>query len=184
MLLLKDLQNIQYQDLINNTKSSVNIRNIPTHLNQTDINKSINILFNNNINYIIIKLMNIIEWTPDKMCLEAYFLLRKDDEFWIVKYSTYEIIPYYYSCIKTILENKINNWINKSEYFTRLSYNLFPSNIYMINSIQQLINANNGEYILINKTNIHHYMYKYSNCIIYIPLSNINYAPMIYCPAR
>ncbi len=181
---MKDLSKINHDNLlkcINDRKESLTWNTRTNNINVNDINNGINGLINNKLNHLIIKIMNIIEWTPEKMCLEVYFLTREEDHFWLVKYSGYDgYTPYYYTSIKYILEDRITKWINKSESFLRLYHNQFPSNDELINAVMILNKSKNGDYKLIKVNHIHHYVCRYNNCIIYVPF---NYAPLMLCSA-
>ena len=85
---------------INSTKVHVNvlISNIPKYKNYVTTTNAMKMVFLNMPcnSYIIYSMQNIIEWTPIKLCQSVYYLLKTNNEYWIIKNSKYEGLVYYY----------------------------------------------------------------------------------------
>jgi hypothetical protein len=157
---------------INNININVNVLldNVPNY-EKKPINIKKNILdcfLNmNNDSHILYAYENPIEWTPIKLCQTVYYLLRTQDEFWIVKYSKINGLKYIYiNCIQDLLITKINSPIN---FNTRAP-------IYLMNMhIHNLRTSINGTYNFLCATNDNYnfydnYIIKWNDKIHYIQL--------------
>ena len=146
------------------------VDNIPIKKNQikqdeTIINKFLNM---NNDTYIIYNIRNPIEWTPVKLCQAVYYLLRTQDELWIVKYSKYYGLQYNYMInIQELLISKIYSFINFNA----------KAPTYLINTyLHNLKNNTNGSYYYLCTTNDYennkydNYILKWNDKIHYIQL--------------
>jgi hypothetical protein len=141
-----------------NISIDVLLENVPNNRKQIRTDNTIihKFLTMNNDTYKIYTFENPIEWTPIKLYQYVYYLLRTQDEFWIVKYSKFYGLKYYYiSCIQNLLIKKIHNFIN---FNTRSPEYLINMHIY------NLKNGINGDYYFLCTTNDNYY--KYDNYII------------------
>ena len=102
MLELNEI-NISYDMLVYNIPIKKQIINKINHSNNKLIKHFLNM---NNDTFKIYNIENPIEWTPIKLCYAVNFLLRTQDEFWLIKYSKIYGLEYNY-----IMFSKLNNTI-------------------------------------------------------------------------
>ncbi len=151
---------------INVLKNTPNIKKKPIKINDNLLKKYLNMV---NDSYNIYLHENPIEWTPVKLCQAIYYLLRMQDEFWLVKYTNYNGLEYFYVCsIQDLLISRINYLIN---FDTR-------SPEYLINMYVHYLKHNvNGAYYYLCTTNDNNY--KYDNYIIRWN-NKIEYVQLVY----
>ncbi len=155
------------------TYVSINVllSNIPHKKTQMKYDNKIitNFLNMHNDSYIIYTYENPIEWTPIKLYQYVYFLLRTNNEFWIIKYSKLEGLQYnYITNLQDLLISKIYSFINFNT----------KAPVYLINMYFHNIKKNsNGSYAYLCTTNDN--INKYDNYIIKWN-DKIHYVQLIY----
>jgi hypothetical protein len=85
------------------------INNLPKKYRKSNIDNCVLKLFLNmeNETKMIYYMDNIIEWTPVKLCQSVYYLVRTNNNFWVVKWSKINGFEYKYitSMIELLLDN-------------------------------------------------------------------------------
>ena len=133
-----------------------------------DNNKLIKAFLNmKNDTYIIYNIENPIEWTPIKLCNAVNYLLRAQDDFWIIKYSKINGLEYNY--IINIQELLINNIYNIINFKMTAPVNIINYYIYYIK------NGMNGNYYYLYTMNddekkYDNYIIKWNDKIHYVQL--------------
>ncbi len=168
MLELNEINNISYDLLVYNIPPKKQTINNSIHKSNIIINKYIKYFLNmDNDTHKIINIENPIEWTPIKLCLSINYLLRTQDEFWLVNYS--KINGFEYNYIINIQELLINNIPGSINFKT-----IAP--IYFINYYIPYIKSSiNGNYYFLcitcdEKYKYDNYVIKWNNKIHYIQL--------------
>ena len=115
---------IEFSELDINVSNIIN--NLPKKYRKSYIDNSVLKLFLNmeNETKIIYSIDNIIEWTPVKLCQFAYYLVRTNNNFWLIKWSKVNGFEYKYitSMIELLLDN-IKSTIPNRNSVLESSYN-------------------------------------------------------------
>ncbi len=151
------------------------------------LNALTNLIFNTNNNYVLIKTVNNIEWTPEKLYQAAYYMISMNNKFWLISHSSYQgfvvkscmtikkYLEYVFNIVgidnnATILDR--NLWCNSNEL--HIAYNLIIESNIDFQFIKQTGFQNS--FVKIN-----HYLYKKNNTFYYFCISNKSfYKPIIY----
>jgi hypothetical protein len=177
--------------LINNIFIKKNIQSDIPDLNVEDQLSVINALvFNPEYNYILIKTLNNIEWTPIKLYQKAYYIVKMNGSIWLISHTSHEgfIIKYNIQLIDYI--KYLMNYIKTIDYINYLDENKWAFPNELSNAFLQLIQNNltkPNAHIFIKKTiyynsslKINHYMCKIDNAIYYFPIGNNKLFKPIY----
>ena len=190
MLEINRLNEITFNDLekaVNNTISNKifikdNIENM-SYLNEEEQLTKIHELYFSKLSHILIKTVNNIEWTPNKLYLTGYYFVNLHYAFWLVSHNTHEgfVVRYkitHHKYIERIFEASISSEVDylpgsyqcsKMEILNVMQY--IKENIIFIKQMS-FLNSN----ILLN-----HYIYKKDNRIYYFQFSNERvYKPLIF----
>jgi hypothetical protein len=150
-----------------------NIENM-SYLNEEEQLTKIHELYFSKSSHILIKTVNNIEWTPNKLYLTGYYFVNLHYAFWLVSHNTHEgfIVKYklpHHKYIERIFEASISSaveylpasyWCSKQEILNAMQY--LKENIMFIKQMS-FLNSN----ILLN-----HYIYKKDGYIYYFQFSN------------
>jgi hypothetical protein len=167
MLELNEI-NISYDMLVYNIPTKKNIINKIKNSNNKLIKHFLNM---DNDTFKIYNIENPIEWTPIKLCHAVNYLLKTQDELWLIKYS--KIYGLEYNYIMNIQELLINNICNIINF--KMNAPIYTINYYM--SFIKLGYNINGNYYFLCTTNDDNY--KYDNYIIKWN-DKIHYVQLVY----
>ena len=147
---------------------------------------AINYIMFNEPNYVLIKTLNNIEWTPEKLYQSAYYMIYMNSNYWIISHSSYEgFVVKYVISLKDYI-TFVFNYSKNNQQITLANY-YWPKNEELYYSYNYLKQINYDDAILIKRSDlsdgikINHYLYKINNKIYYFPISNkYIYKPILY----
>ncbi len=177
--------------LINNIFIKKSIQSDIPDLNIEDQLSVINaLIFNPEYNYILIKTLNNIEWTPIKLYQKAYYMVKMNGSIWLISNTAHEgfVIKYNIYIIDYI--KFLLNYIKTIEYIPYLDENkyAFPNELsYAFLQLTQNNLTKPNAHIFIKQSiyynsslKINHYMCKINNAIYYFPIGNNKLFKPIY----
>ena len=196
MLEMSKLHLITMNDLesaINNTiKEKIFVRrgiqkdSLPDLSINEQLNAINNLMFNNK-NYYLIKTLNNIEWTPEKLYQSAYYMIYYNNNYWIASHSSHEGFLIKFNISLKDYITFVFHYVKPFTQLLSLDNNYWPKNEELFYSYTNLKKIKNDDAILIKKNDydndikINHFLYKIGNKIYYLPISNkLIYKPILY----
>lgn len=196
MLEITRLHEITYDDFKKTIDNALNNKHFIRNSIQQNINSNLTIpeqlgsinglMFYSNKNYVLIKTIGNIEWTPTKLYDTAYYMVNMYSKFWLISHNSYDgfsikynitIKEYLYFIFKVIKNTNVES----------ISQVFYPSNHELYYSFHHL-ETNQLQYVLIKqmqfpdlKNKVNHYLLKVDGKVYYFPISTINvYKPILY----
>jgi len=134
-------------------------------------------------NYICIGLNNTIEWTPIKLFQSAYFMIKIDNNFWIVERNNIKcnvvLIISMMDYMDRLIEISRESVYLESKYWPTIDeFNIVLKSV--VNQITLIKKT-----ILNDNTQMNHFLYKYNNnnyyyiCIHYSKTHTMIYKPIV-----
>lgn len=165
-------------------------KDFPSFSTEDKMNALNTMMFKPNESGMLIKLVHFIEWTPDVLCLAAYYMVRTNDEFWIVMYTNYDDIDHfdvkYFTNVKSILIDNIMSVKTSTihiNYITLPHINdVYSNTTYLINTISKTeINIYNLINIINNKGRMElYYIIRFNDNIYVVPIIENYYSQPLF----